>query len=109
MWTGLHGINFIVSECRLHAEHFRIQQIYRLPKLMSMQVEISRSWNVFTGLWVLLKVLNLFQDFPPDYTMHCYTFDNAIPQIDGVVQDCSISIANALEILQSCTIPSICY
>ena len=28
--------------------------------------------------------------------------------INGSVQDCSISIANALEILQSCTKPSIC-
>ena len=27
--------------------------------------------------------------------------------INGLVQDCSISIANALEILQSCTEPSI--
>ena len=27
--------------------------------------------------------------------------------IDGLVQDCSISIANALEILQSCPKPSI--
>ena len=27
--------------------------------------------------------------------------------VDGLVQDCSISIANALEILQSCTKPSI--
>ena len=30
-----------------------------------------------------------------------------IPDIDGSVQDCNISIANALEILQSCTQPSI--
>ena len=29
-----------------------------------------------------------------------------IHQIDGLVQNCSISIANALEILQSCTKPS---
>ena len=28
--------------------------------------------------------------------------------IDGLVQDCNISIANALEILQSCTKPSKC-
>ena len=28
--------------------------------------------------------------------------------IDGLVQDCSISIANGLEILQSCTKPWIC-
>ena len=27
-------------------------------------------------------------------------------QIDGLVQDCSISIANALEILQYCTMPA---
>ena len=35
----------------------------------------------------------------------CYN----VSYIDGLVQDCSISIANALEILQSCTKPSICY
>ena len=29
--------------------------------------------------------------------------------IDGLVQDCNISIANALEILQSCIKPSICF
>ena len=28
------------------------------------------------------------------------------PQVDGLVQDCSNSIANALELLQSCTKPS---
>ena len=28
--------------------------------------------------------------------------------IDGLVQDCSNSIANAMELLQSCTKPSIC-
>ena len=28
--------------------------------------------------------------------------------IDGLVQDCSNSIANALELLQSCTEPSLC-
>ena len=32
-----------------------------------------------------------------------------IYNIDGSVQDCSSSIANALELLQSCTKPSICY
>ena len=33
---------------------------------------------------------------------------SASADIGGLVQDCSISIANALEILQSCTEPSIC-
>ena len=33
-------------------------------------------------------------------------FTNAY--IDGLLQDCSNSIANAMELLQSCTKPSIC-
>ena len=32
--------------------------------------------------------------------------DNIAAYIDGLVQDCSNSIANALELLQSCTKPS---
>ena len=36
-------------------------------------------------------------------------FISAVPYIDGLVQDCSISSALALEILQSCTKPSISY
>ena len=33
----------------------------------------------------------------------------SIPYIDGLVQDCSNSIANALELLQSCTALSLHY
>ena len=37
-------------------------------------------------------------------------FENGIKlDIDRLEQDCSISIANALEMLQSCTNPSICH
>ena len=36
-------------------------------------------------------------------------FDRNHDHIDGSVQDCSNSIANAMELLQSCTNPSICY
>ena len=34
-------------------------------------------------------------------------WQNMAEYIDGLVQDCSNSIANALELLQSCTKPSI--
>ena len=34
--------------------------------------------------------------------------DNSMVHIDGLVQDYSNSIAKALELLQSCTKPSIC-
>ena len=36
-----------------------------------------------------------------------FSWAKKTPYIDGFVQDCSISFANALEILQSCTKPSI--
>ena len=32
-----------------------------------------------------------------------------VQYIDGLMQDCSISIANALDMLQSCPKPSICF
>ena len=32
--------------------------------------------------------------------------DNDVAYIDGLVQDCNNSIVNALELLQSCTKPS---
>ena len=35
-------------------------------------------------------------------------WNNFLDDVNGLVQDCSISIANVLEILQSCTEPSIC-
>ena len=39
---------------------------------------------------------------------HLSEFTDIIQHIDGFVQDCSNSIANALELLQSCAKPSIC-
>ena len=37
-----------------------------------------------------------------------YRIQTLLHNFDGLVQDCSISIALAMEILQSCTKPSIC-
>ena len=45
--------------------------------------------------WALIYLLGSFKHFPLNH------------HIDGLVQDCSISIANALEILQYCTNESI--
>ena len=60
---------------------------------------VNRDWGV-TVLFVLLKIRmeqqQIFGKFP-----------NLEFIIDGLVQDCSNSIANALELLQSCTKPSI--
>ena len=50
-----------------------------------------------------IEIIVIYTVEPP-YNM---IYDNTILRIDGLVQDCSISIANALEILQSCTKPSI--
>ena len=38
-----------------------------------------------------------------------YATNMRCEDVNGLVQDCSNSIANALELLQSCTKPSMCY
>ena len=50
---------------------------------------------------------NLLLFFHSWYILHAIF--NESDYRDGLVPDCSISIANALEILQSCTKPSICH
>ena len=48
------------------------------------------------------------QEHYPNIEVTAADFDDCIPEYnDGLEQDCSISIANTLEILQSCTKPSI--
>ena len=54
--------------------------------------------NVASGVWWTTR---------SERTMYPYCVD-WIHDIYGLVKDCSISTANALEILQSCTHPSIC-
>ena len=44
---------------------------------------------------------------------HLFSYNTSVVMtgtyhVDGLVQDCSNSIANALELLQSCTKPSMC-
>ena len=48
-----------------------------------------------------------FRDLIAPYTSSSPQLVNTRHHIDGLVQDCSISIANTLEKLQSCTKPSI--
>ena len=58
------------------------------------------SWWSDAQLWID----HLISRRPDDMTYN-KTKQN---DIDGLAQDCSISIADALEILQSCTEPSVC-
>ena len=58
-----------------------------------------------------IAMLNCFKEKPNLCTVPTFIFLlqtwNCHPPIDGLEQDCSNSIANALELLQSCTKPSI--
>ena len=59
-----------------------------------------------------IQVVGTGKSQPPKHKLS-YFSGKVIPSvvhvyIDGLVQDCSNSIANALELLQSCTKPSIC-
>ena len=58
-------------------------------------------WSCVTSLVVWLTLF-----YKP---MHVHHLCNHRASFQGLVQDCSISNANALEILQSCAKPLICY
>ena len=95
--------------CQLMASHPRASWLYAMLSVYgnsyTMQVAISspsqavrlvnslQLWETFMYFWTGLQCCILLW-FLYDY-------------LDGLVQDCSISSANALEILQSCTEPSI--
>ena len=68
------------------------------------------------GVYVVINVVKCyvstcyFLSVQGYYTIQCHLITTAITNntnIDGLVQDCSNSIVNALELLQSCTKPSI--
>ena len=67
-------------------------------------------WHLERVYYTQLCVIDSFheeigQDYYPDVkAFYCQV--SQAPHIDGLVQNCSISIADALEILQSCTKPS---
>ena len=66
---------------------------------------IDLSSEMFTGIHLRTisqeMLMNLTRNMCSEITLSNYY------HIDGFVQDCSNSIANALELLQSCTKPSI--
>ena len=62
---------------------------------------------IIDNLWVFV-VLVLFYFICTQVTYLHTSWQPSWLDIDGLVQDCSNSIANAPELLQSCTKPSIC-
>ena len=58
-------------------------------------------WSLLCWALVLVEFVHIFQGY--------FTGNDTIERVDinGLEQDCTICIANALEILQSCTKPSI--
>ena len=105
--------------CTLH----RYQQRRALAALAWIGPRQRRSFESFMMTkpwicwrWYLLQILLisyvywmlLYAPSPVQTAVFCsWLFSSVRLYSDGLVQDCSISIANALEILQSCTKPSI--
>ena len=77
-------------------------QIYSYPKLLRLIYWwlsfLGYSRYLWNNWWVIFQTVAL----------SCYTSIMCANHFDSLVQDCSISIANALEIRQSCNKPSIC-
>ena len=77
-----------------------------------MYITIENISNVevdeLTNMWVSNILSSVCLRFSP-FSVIFYAIYGAVRDyFDGLGQDCSISIANTLEILQSCTKPSIC-
>ena len=65
---------------------------------------------ICTLQWLQVQTKAFHRETPELKSSHAFELrkvDTRVSYIDSLVQDCSISIANALEILQSCTRPSI--
>ena len=81
---------------------WKYRRIYSTQHRLCIRIEL---WGIFNFLvswksWPLRDFLHLLLGF----------LQYHVNQMDGSVQDCSNSIANALELLQSCTKPlGICY
>ena len=58
----------------------------------------------------LCEACDMYAEFPWKDTIFCFVISYSFLMIiypDGLVQECSDSVANARELLQSCTKPSI--
>ena len=74
-----------------------VYQNQEMDRCKVIDIERCLSQNVLTVLFYFVFVMSYFQ-----------LLMIRVVYFDSLVQDCSNSIANALELLQSCTKPSIC-
>ena len=89
-----------------------LSNYYKKQLVLQMLTEMFKNKPILSH-WLLKWQINSKDDFLWKYLKEnyweCYRLGINEWHIDGVVQDCSICCANAVEILQSCTKPSICY
>ena len=68
----------------------------------------GKYFHLMTSSWTSYFHRSCMQDNDRQILRLLTQIANSDSHIDGLVQDCSNSIANALALLQSCTKPSIC-
>ena len=87
------------------------------PFIILVKVIVVLYWIMFTCflLYILNKKLRLFDEFWSAVTVELWSAVTILNthtiksiHIDGLVQDCTNSIDNALALLQYCTKPLIC-
>ena len=95
----ISNIPALVRKCLVSAKPLSEPMMFSLLMHICItqpqSVKIYEKFTMFLCLWQYLSVVLMLTFF--------LTYN-----IDGLVQDCSNSIANTLELLQSCTKPSIC-
>ena len=80
-----------------------VKAVYNIIIILQNTGKWPNSSQLTRGWWHEVS----FREYSLIYMFHL-SLSHYIDYIDGLVQDCSNSIANALELLQSCTKLSIC-
>ena len=91
-WTNSWANTGDVGDLRRHRAHYDVIVVAGVNSNNSQALQQAQYW-LQSWVWFVFKI-----------SLSISTLGYTV----GLAQDCSISIANALEILQSCTKPSTC-
>ena len=116
VWINGWVNNREAGDLRRYRTHYDVNVMQQTPHTSPLQMSYGVSFVKIFGekrlchkevwLYICSEIQNV--DLTSYFTL-CILVLMLNLYFDGFVQDCSISIVNALEILQSCTKPSICF
>ena len=102
-WSTLWNKNFLQNNSTIFLSNHFPEQLHQAILNFYLNIIVKRNiWNQINLLFIFSKLQVLVE-----LNIVLCQISHKLWYIFGLVQDCSNSIANALELLQSCTKPSI--